>query len=190
MEYGYLTRLIDEKKSEFGVKCRISSKTIHSRIQKGLLTAHHGAQSPLAKVEEALVQICIQMGKICQPLSCFEAVALMNDMVEKTGTKQKLIEFQQSRRPGTLSFEKGQVTSGWWRGFLRRHEDKLVTKQGEKFALNRSDWMSLPNIRQMYEMIYDEMVDANVAVSLENPIFTDINGQPEDCWNPQRWVRT
>ncbi len=63
---------------------------------------------------------------------------------------------------------------------MRRHKDKLVTKQGENFALNRSDWTTLPNIRQMYKVIYDEMVDANVAVSLENPIFTDINGQPED----------
>ena len=23
---------------------------------------------------------------------------------------------------------------GWWRGFLRQHEDKLVTKQGDKFG--------------------------------------------------------
>ena len=32
----------------------------------------------------------------------------------------------------------------------------------------------------MYEVIYDEMVDACVAVPLQNPIFTDINGIPED----------
>ena len=46
--------------------------------------------------------------------------------------------------------------------------------------LNRSDWTTLPNIRQMYKVIYNEMVDANVAVALENSIFTDINGKPED----------
>jgi len=38
----------------------------------------------------------------------------------------------------------------------------------------------VPNIRQMYEVIYDEMVDACAAVSLQNPIFTDINRIPED----------
>ena len=32
----------------------------------------------------------------------------------------------------------------------------------------------------MYDVIYDEMVDACVAVSLQHPIFTDINGIPED----------
>ncbi len=32
----------------------------------------------------------------------------------------------------------------------------------------------------MYEVIFDEMVDANVAVTLQNPVFTDINGKPKD----------
>jgi hypothetical protein len=64
--------------------------------------------------------------------------------------------------------------------FLRRHKDRLVTKRGKKFALSRSDWTTLPNIKQMYEVIYNEMVDANVAVTLQNPIFTDINGKPKD----------
>ncbi len=41
-----------------------------------------------------------------------------------------------------------------------------MTKRGEKFALNRSDWTTLPNIKQMYEVIYDEMVDAGVAIEL------------------------
>jgi hypothetical protein len=63
---------------------------------------------------------------------------------------------------------------------LRRHEDKLVTKWGEKFALNRSDWTTLPNIKQMNEVIYDEMVDATIAVALDTPVFTDINGKSED----------
>jgi hypothetical protein len=60
-------------------------------------------------------------------------------MIENTHTQQKLIDFHQSRRLGTDIFEKGKVTSGWWRGFLRRHEDRLVTKRGKKIALNRSD---------------------------------------------------
>ncbi len=104
----------------------------------------------------------------------------MNSMIENTHTQQKLIDFHQSRRLGTEFFEEGKVTSGWWRGFLRCHEDRLVTKQSKKIALNRSNWTTLPNLKQMYEVIYDEMVDANVAVTLQNPIFTDINGKLED----------
>jgi hypothetical protein len=32
----------------------------------------------------------------------------------------------------------------------------------------------------MYKVIYNEMVDARVAVTLQNSIFTDINGKPKD----------
>ena len=35
-----------------------------------------------------------------------------NDLIENTNTKQKLIEFQQSRKLGTYGFEKGKVTKG------------------------------------------------------------------------------
>jgi hypothetical protein len=32
----------------------------------------------------------------------------------------------------------------------------------------------------MYEVIFDEMLDAGVAISLQIPIFTDIDGNPVD----------
>ena len=35
-------------------------------------------------------------------------------------------------------------------------------------------------IEQMYEVIYDEMLDAGIAISLQIPIFTDIDGNPVD----------
>jgi hypothetical protein len=104
-----LKRLIDEKKKEFGINISISSRTIKNRIQRGSLTTHHGAKSLLEEVEVALVEKCIQMRKIRQPLSCTEANALMNDMIKNTNTKQKLIEFQQSRRLGiTFSTKNSQ----------------------------------------------------------------------------------
>ncbi len=52
-----------------------------------------GPKSPLEELELALVEICIQMSKIRQPLSCTEAIALMNSMIEKTHTQQKLVDF-------------------------------------------------------------------------------------------------
>ncbi len=98
MEYGYLKRLIDEKKKEFGINMSISSRTIKNRIQRGSLTTHHGAKSPSEEVEVALVEICIQMGKIRQPLSCTEAIALMNDMIKLSSlsTPQLLISLASS----------------------------------------------------------------------------------------------
>ena len=64
VEYGYLKRLIDEKKKEFVINISISSRTIKNRIQRGSLTTHHGAKSLLEEGEVALVEKCIQMRKI------------------------------------------------------------------------------------------------------------------------------
>ena len=43
VKYGYLERLIDEKKKEFGINISISSRNIRNRTHRGLQTAHHGA---------------------------------------------------------------------------------------------------------------------------------------------------
>jgi hypothetical protein len=180
VQKGYLDRLINEKKHEFSVEDQISKKTIHNRIKNGIIsTSHPGVKSPLQAAEQALVEICIQMGKIRQPLNVTEAIALMNNLVDRTSIQQNIIAFQRSRKLGKDEVKNGKVTRGWWRGFLRRHGHKIVTKRGEKFATNRHDWTTLSNIQQMYEVIYDEFVDANVAIATP-PYFTDAEGKIVD----------
>ena len=181
VEKGFLDRLIKEKKKEFGVVSDISKKTIQNRVSRGIVFAHHGAKSPLFEVEaeRALVELCIQMGKIRQPLNVTEGIEVMNNLIEGTEVQQDLIAFQKSRKLGKEDFEHGKVTKGWWVGFLKRHEHEIVTKRGEKFALNRAEWTTLPNISQMYDVIYDEFVDAKVAIPC-SPYFTDFDGNPTD----------
>ena len=55
-----------------------------------------------------------------------------------------------------------------------------MTKRGERFALNRHDWTMLANIKQMYDVIYNEMVDANIAIELVTHTFTDQYGNTVD----------
>ena len=55
-------------------------------------------------------------------------------------------------------------------------DPRSVTKRGEKFACDHSELTNMKNIRQMYDVIYDEMVDAGVAVKLDTPIYTDRKG--------------
>jgi hypothetical protein len=74
---------------------------------------------------------------------------------------------------------------GWWGGFLKRHEDEIVTKRGKKCALNRHDWTTFENIQQMYDVIYDELVDARVACGLSEHIFTDMHANVVD--EPRRF---
>ena len=175
VQKGYLEQVIQEKKEEFGVSCAISNETVRSRIKRGILgPTHRGTAAPLQNAELALVEIIIQMGKIRQPLTRDEAIGIMNDMISETEMSETLKEFQKVRTSSSLNF--GSVGKNWWQGFKKRHASALVSKRGEKFALNRADWTKLSNIKQMYEYIYDEMLTANIASPREHPVYTDREG--------------
>ncbi len=61
--------------------------------------------------------------------------------------------------------------------FLRRNGNRVVTQKGKKFAVDRSDWTTLGNMQQMYDVIYNEMVDAKVAEKLNLPVFMNQKGE-------------
>jgi hypothetical protein len=82
---GFLKEVIEQKKVGFNVSCNILVETVRSRIkQRGLAPTHPCTSPPLQDAELALVEICIQMGKICQPLTCEEAITIMNNMISET----------------------------------------------------------------------------------------------------------
>ena len=85
MQKGYLDSLINEKKQEFSVDDQIAKKTIQNHIRHGITsTTHPGVKPPLQDAEQALVEICIQMGKIHQPFNVTKAIELMNNIVDGT----------------------------------------------------------------------------------------------------------
>ena len=63
---------------------------------------------------------------------------------------------------------------------MRRNHHRLVTKRGERFACNRAQWTTVRNIKQMYDVIYDELVDAGIAIYREKHVFTDKEGTEVD----------
>ncbi len=86
---------------EFGVLDNTSVDTIRSRVKRGNLNpSHPGVVSPLEEAEKALVVICIQMGKIRQPLSCTEGIQLMKDLIKDTSIQDTLKEFKMVRKLG------------------------------------------------------------------------------------------
>ncbi len=82
----------------------------------------------------------------------------MNDMISETEMRERLTEFQRILTSNSKRY--GGIGVNWWWGFKKQHASRIVSKKGEKFALNRADWTKLSNIKQMYEYIYEEMVDA------------------------------
>ncbi len=98
---NYLAKLIREKKRANGVpdSYYIAEKTIINRIKKRRLDpSHPGVSSPLAAAKEVLVQICIMMGNVRQPLTPTEGVQLMNSLIKDRDLQTDLVEFKKKRR--------------------------------------------------------------------------------------------
>ena len=92
--------------SEFRNLTWDSSNTGKASLSK---SSEHGAKSPLADVEKALVEICIQMGKIRHPLNCKEAIELTNNLIKDTDSQKELVKFQTQRKLGSKD---GKVSNG------------------------------------------------------------------------------
>ena len=66
-----------------------------SRVMQGNHGSKHcGTNSPLSQAEEEMVTICIQMGKIRQPLSVREGIELMNSLMRGTHYEKNVAKFQ------------------------------------------------------------------------------------------------
>ena len=69
---------------------------------------------------------------------------------------------------------------------MRRYGHRLVTKRGQKFESNRADWCKEVYIRQMYDVIYDNMIDAGIAHKLPDAVLMDANGNVVEKDDPNR----
>ncbi len=79
--------------------------------------------------------ICIQMGKIWQALLVMEAIELMNSSISGNHLKNEMKNFQMERKIYRKDLY-GRIQKGWWYGFLQRNGHRIVTQQGEKFAID------------------------------------------------------
>ncbi len=102
----------------------------------------------------------------------------MNSLIKDRELQQKLINFKcQRKMENTIGKVVGEVSRKYWMLFMRRNAHRLVTKRGELFACNRANWSKLSYLKQMYDVIYDQMVDAGgVARLREIPVFMNRSG--------------
>ena len=121
------------------------------------------------------------MGNCCQPLTASEGLQLMNSFIKDRQLQETLINFKRQRRMvNHLGEVLGKVGLKYWKLFMQRNAHRLVTKRGERFTCNRADWSKLSYFKQMYDVIYDQMVDAGVALLWEIPVFMNGSGDIVD----------
>jgi hypothetical protein len=135
-----------------------------------------GNRSPLHAVEEDFVNIFIMLGKIGSPVSCGHGLKLINDMISGTIHQKRLIQYKKDRGLKQSEDEMKRVGTKYWYSFLSRYKNRIVSKKGRRFELNRSKWTSYKNFYKMYEGVEEEMLDAGVAEKLPVPVYMDENG--------------
>jgi hypothetical protein len=133
-------------------------------------------QSPLHDAEDDIINFLVALSKIGSPVSCGEAVYLINDLINNTIHQDCLIAWKHKQGIKQLPDEIGRIGSKYWYSFLERNKQKIETKKGRKFELDRSNWTKYRYFKSMYEDIEKELVDAKVAVRLDEPVWMDANG--------------
>ena len=130
----------------------------------------------MLKIEPQFVQVVIQMARIGDPLTPIKALELINDMIASTEYQVQVKKWKQTHTITSNEFELGQVDYKYWLNFKKRNSDKIITRKGEKFELDRSNWTTYHNFDQMYNCFSNEMVYANVAELLPEPVWMNKEG--------------
>jgi uncharacterized membrane protein YheB (UPF0754 family) len=104
---GFLNNLISDKWQEYDLydygdtQSEVSPCTIRSRLNKCInpYASHRGLQPPIEEVEDLIVDIAVQVGKICKPLSVGETMSLANFLISGSLHQLKLIEWKKRIYP-------------------------------------------------------------------------------------------
>ena len=101
---------------------------------------------------------------------------LVNDIIKDTPSQTKLSSFESNIKSSTKKTDIDKVGAKYWRGFRKRHAHLLENKKGEKFELDRSNWLTYQNFRSMYDMIEDKLVECGIAKKID-PVWMSKEGE-------------
>ena len=172
---GTLVRIINEVKEELNIKeVTILPNAIRQRFYRKKEVCHHvaGHISPLEKIESTVISIVIHMASIRQSLCPSEGLMLVNSLIKDTNLQKELVDWKKKYSNNCSP----TVGHGYWSRFMKRHKDKIVSKRGQRYELNRQKWTTYANFVHMYSHCINEMVEAGVAVELDSPVWMDRAG--------------
>jgi hypothetical protein len=135
-----------------------------------------GPKSPLFKIEDDLVRLLILLGETGAPLTPPQVIRLTNSLIYDTPVQVDLVKWKRQNKCKGSDDELGRVGHKYYKNFMIRNKDKLKSKRGRRFELNREKWQTYTNFSKMYEDHEAEMVDAKIAEFLPTPVWMDKNG--------------
>ena len=181
-------KILNETEDKFGLVNGVLRKaTIKQRVlRKNLTGKAHQRTSPIAAAEPIIADYCIRLANMGAPLFCDQVMSLANSIISGTSFMDDLIKFKTKRnllQPDSTS-SSGTSTStltsvvgiAWYRGFMKRYNDKIVSKRGRVKDIKRHTWCVYDTFEAMYKHVYDCMVESKVAVKVDIPLMYDVNG--------------
>ena len=119
----------------------INPRTIQQRWQRGSIFASNKL-SPIASVEPYIAAVVIEINKANMGLSPIEVINLANEFIFDTEHELLLKQYQKHHGiPVT-----GEVTTCWYKGFVKRYKECIKTKLSKNVAFDRLKWATYDNI--------------------------------------------
>ena len=134
---------------QFAKKCNLPADfsvlrdLVRKRVERGstvVLNDKGSVQvSPLLDAEPQFVAILTQTSRIGDLVILSHAMVLINDLIAGTNYQKNLVNFKRKHCRGTEESDLGQVEYKYWLNFKSRIADKIITRRGEYFKLDRSN---------------------------------------------------
>lgn len=96
-----------------------------------------GAVSRLLQYEHTFVELMIQMSRIHCVLAPSGALALIKDSITDTAAQTLIIRWKHKHKVVTGIEHK--LGLKYWYNFKKRNADKIITRRGQKFELDRAE---------------------------------------------------
>ncbi|CAJ1940936.1 unnamed protein product [Cylindrotheca closterium] len=130
------------------------------RLTKGAYGNIHDAV--MEELELGGTDFLIPKTTIQSRAASWTTIALANSLVKGSELEDKLKDFHSKIKVQPTEL----LGKRWFKGFMNRHRDILNTGRGSKQDRARKDWTTYENVQQMYELVYEQMLRAGIAVRL------------------------
>lgn len=174
---GTLASIINAVEEEYGLPAgTLDSNTIRQRVDRNNLSGQSESRtSPLLEIEPVLVEYCIRLARIGQPLTKDQLTGLAISMIEGTSIEEKLNAWK--KKYSHFNDKNELLGDGWYQGFINRNSLTLSRVRARMKDINRVLWCTYSNFEQMYKSVYQRMVEAKVAVRLPEPVWFNRDGE-------------
>ena len=173
---GTYQSIVEEAEKKFSLdEGSIKVATVVNRLRTGrrLVAAGRGNVSPLVAVEAHFLEVILELATMRQPVTASGALNIINSMIASSNLQEEVILWKKTH--GIRGENEGKLGNHYWVNFKKRHPE-INSKKAVRFDSKRDDWCTYENFEKMYNGVYKAMVDARVAIELEEEVFVKVDG--------------